>query len=189
MFVLLSVPVLPSLSIPGTFTSLDLRSHFFEEYKQLRQNLESKYQVIIEDQILSHTVKVAGLASCVNSSVQEIDKFFKRVCTVTQETRVDRGIWRLFKSYMKPQWSKVVSDYEQKGVEFMPLDEEASIVAIKLKGEGLEVSRVMEAIKGLVDSVIKDSMSVNRPGTCKYFREENTQDLIKWHSNNRKSMR
>jgi len=123
-------------------------------------------------------VKVAGLASCVNSSVQEIDKFFKRVCTVTQETQVDRGIWRLFKSYMKPQWSKVVSDYEQKGVEFMPLDEEASIVAIKLKGEGSEVSRMMEEIKGLVDSVVKDSMSVNRPGTCKYFREENTRDLI-----------
>jgi len=170
--------VVVPLSIPGTLTSLDPRSHFFEEYRELCQILESKYQVIMEDQHLSHTVKVAGSASSVNSSVQEIDKFFKRVCTVTQETQVDRGIWRLFQNYMHREWLKVVSDCEQKGVEFMPSVEEASIVTIELKGEGSEVSRMMKAINGLVDSVVKDSVSLNRPGTCKYFREENTRHLM-----------
>jgi len=170
--------VVVPLSIPGTFTSLDPQSHFFEEYRELCQILESKYQVIMEDQHLSHTVKVAGSASSVNCSVQEIDRFFKRVCTVTQETQVDRGIWCLFQNYMHREWLKVVSDCEQKGVEFMPSGEEANIVTIKLKGEGSEVSRLMEAIKGLVDSVVKDSVSVNRPGTCKYFREENTRHLM-----------
>jgi len=168
--------VVTSLQIPATFTSLD--PHVSEEYTQLCQNLRSEQQVLVEDQHLSRTVKVAGLASSVNFSVKEIDKFFKRVYTVTQQTQLERGVWRLFQTYMHQQWSNIISNYEQKGVECIPLDDEAKVVSIKLKGEGAEVSRMVEEINDLVYSVPKDSMLVNRPGTCKYFREENTRHLI-----------
>ena len=163
------------LPMPSTLTSLEPQSHSFQEYRQLCQNLGSKHQVIVKDEPLSHLVKVAGLASSVNLSVKEIDKFFKQVLSVTQQTQINRSIWRLFQTYMHPQWLKIVSDYEQKGVKVIPLDEEAKVVTINLKGEGVEVNRTMEAITDLVDSVAKDSILLNRPATCKYFQEENTQ--------------
>ena len=145
-------------------------SEFEEEYQQLCQDLQTQHRVKILTS--DNIVTVAGFNKDVGKSIQSIDEFVQEKCNVTSSIEIKRGIWRLFSGPMQRKWqSDIVTKCKQNGIELTEPDEGDDRMVILVKGDATIVAEICQEVYDIVKSVITESISISRPGTCKYFHE------------------
>ena len=141
---------------------------FEAEYQQLCQSLQMYQRVQIVTS--GNKVTIAGFKKSVSKSIQSINEFVKVKCNVTNRVEIERGVWRLFHGPMQSKWQKIVSQCQQNGVELVGSDEDDhKLIVLQVKGDTTFVTESCQSIHAIVQSVATASVSISRPGTCKYF--------------------
>ena len=145
-------------------------SEYEEEYQQLCQDLQTQHRVKILTS--DNIVTVAGFNKDVSKSIQSIDEFVLEKCNVTSSIEIKRGIWRLFCGPMQRKWqNNIVTKCKQNGIELTEPDEGDDRMVILVKGDATIVAEICQEIHDIENSVISEPVSISRPGTCKYFHE------------------
>ena len=157
-----------SQSLKETF--VQRLSEYEEEYQQLCQDLQTQQHVKILTS--DNIVTVAGFNKDVSKSIQSIDEFVQEKCNVTSSIGIKRGIWRLFCGPMQRKWqSDIVTKCKHNGIELTEPDEENDRMVILVKGDATIVAEICQEIHDIENSVVSEPVSISRPGTCKYFHE------------------
>ena len=150
---------------------------FEAEYRQVCQNLQIQQHVEIVTS--DNQVAIAGFKKGVSKSIEAINEFVKEKCNVTSHVDIERGTWRLFHGPMHAKWQKIVAQCQQKGVELMEPDEDDNNpVVLLLKGDNTFVTEICKNICTIVKSVARSSVSISRPGTCKYFQSNEHAGML-----------
>ena len=145
-------------------------SEYEEEYQQLCQDLQTRQRVKILTS--DNIVTVAGFNEDVNKSIQSINEFVQEKCNVASSIEIKRGIWRLFCGPMQRKWqSDIVTKCKHNGIELTGPDEEDDRMVIQVKGDATIVAEICQEIHDIENSVVSEPISISRPGTCKYFHE------------------
>ena len=149
---------------------------FEEEYQQLCQNLETQHVKIFTS---ANKIAVAGFSKDVSKSIQAIDDFVQGKCNITSCVEIKRGIWRLFCGPMGKRWQNdIITHSKKNGIKLTELDEEDGRMVILAEGDATLVTEICQKIHDVVKSVVCESISISRPGTCKYFQEEQAMTLL-----------
>ena len=157
-------------SQPLKDTFVQRLSEYEEEYQQLCQDLQTqrRVKILTSDNI----VTVAGFNKDVSESIQSINEFIQEKCNVTSSIEIKRGIWRLFCGPMQRKWqSDIVTKCKQNGIELTEPDKEDDRMVILVKGDTTLVAEICQTIYDTMNSVVSESISISRPGTCKYFHD------------------
>ena len=164
-----------SHQVPASFVS---QLPHLDEYGELCQDLEKKQHVKIVTLSSKQEVNIAGFHEGVMYSSESLLEFIKQKCNVIESVDIEKGIWRLFCDPMHAKWAPIALQCEQNGVEIVVPKEDVMSPEIVLKGDRLEVQKVAQEIARIVKSVARSSISISRPGTCKYFYENEQAKLI-----------
>ena len=157
-------------SQPLKDTFVQRLSEYEEEYQQLCQDLQTQQRVKILTS--DNIVTVAGFNKDVSKSTQSINEFVQEKCNVTSSIEMKRGIWRLFCGPMHRKWqSDIVTKCKQNGIELTEPDKEDDRMVILVKGDATVVAEICQEIHDIENSVVSEPISISRPGTCKYFQE------------------
>lgn len=150
---------------------------FEAEYQQVCQNLQIQRHVQIFTS--GNKVTIAGFKKGVSKSIQTINDFVKEKCNVTSHVEIERGMWRLFHGPMQAKWQKIVSQCQQNGVELVGPDEnDNKQVVLQLRGDTTFVTESCQNIHTIVKSVAMASVSISRPGTCKFFQSSEHAGIL-----------
>ena len=141
-----------------------------DDYDDLRQNLEKQFCVQVIT--MGQQVSVAGFEPGVAKCSQSLNEFIQEKCMITKMIVIDEGKWRLFCGAMNITWRSVLDQIRRDNVKVTAsTDENAVKPQIVLKGDRTQVEKAAHSITELVKSVATSSISLSRPGTCKFFRE------------------
>ena len=162
--------------LPRSFTSLSQVNS--GKYYQLCQSLEKQQHVQIVTSEANLQVSIRGFSSGVTYSSQALCQFAKEMCTLAKPVEIERGIWRLFCGPMLSKWNSMELRCKQKQVEVSVPDENATDPEIILKGETELVEEMYQEIITLTKSVATKPILLSRPGTCRYFKEDETAKLL-----------
>ena len=143
---------------------------FEEEYQQLCQDLQTQQHIEIFPS--DNKVTVAGFNKDVCEAIESIKKFVQDKCNVTSQVEVKRGIWRLFCGPMQKRWqSDIVAQCNRNSVELTELEEDDDRMLILVKGDATIVAEICQVIYDTMKSVVRESISISHPGSCKYFQK------------------
>lgn len=165
--------------------TLDLSSSFvtqlpeLDDYDSFCQELETTQNVQIETS--SHNITIAGFVQHVSTTANTLSSYVREKSSITKSVSIEKGTWRFFHTRMQVKWSEFLKQSEGNGVQVVvsdKSDDSSADLTICMSGERMEVEQSLQSITELQQLVIKDCISVSRPGTVKYFREENTSNVI-----------
>ena len=156
--------------LPRSFTSLSQADS--GEYYQLCQSLEIKQHVQIVTSEANLQVSIGGFSSGVAFASQTLQQFIKDKCTVVKPVEVEKGMWRLFCGLMQSKWDLIVSHCKQRQVELNVRDTPGTDPVILLKGDPELVEEIYQEIITLKTTVATKPILLSRPGTCRYFKED-----------------
>lgn len=141
-----------------------------QEYEDFCLQLEQQHHVQILTQSKSYSV--AGFAKGVHSALKALQEYIQRKCTTETRFDIDRSKWRLLSGAMAPIWKGVIAQAQQTGAKIVLPADKALKAHIVLSGDILSVKEACEMIKKVLQSICRRSFPLSRPGTCRFFREE-----------------
>lgn len=154
-----------SIQLPTSVTTPPVS----EEFNEHCQQLIMQYHVSIQTK--EDILQICGFKDSAVEVKKSAELFVKKKCTVKQSFPIQKGVWRLFCGPMKHKWLKIEVQCRDNEVTLtQPSDDEGKIV-ITVKGDKVEVQKVLQAMNQLVRSVQRSNVPLLRPAVRKYFNE------------------
>uniref|UniRef100_A0A1X7U0T8 Macro domain-containing protein n=1 Tax=Amphimedon queenslandica TaxID=400682 RepID=A0A1X7U0T8_AMPQE len=143
-----------------------------DDYSKFKFNLAEKYSFF--STINENELTVASTAGDVNDVINELMGFINEACSVSETINFSRGVWRLFHTALKVEWSEVKRSLETKGIDIIALSKsDASKPYIAIRGETSAVQQAKEDILSHQVSVTSKKIILSQAGVCSYFLSNN----------------
>ena len=154
-----------TLSLPKSVTKSSVSQEFNEYCKQVMKKCEVLIASTPPD-----VLKICGFTDRTDEARNSIETFIKKKCNVSQPFPIQRGMWRLLDTHMKPKWMKMEALCNSSGVIFItPTSNDDNVVQIDLKGDKVEVQKVVEAMNQLVRSISVSVVPLKGPEIRQHF--------------------
>ena len=154
-----------TLQLPETITESPVSHEFQDHY----QKLAKEYHVSIRPR--QDELQICGFKNKVDEAKKAMEKYIKQKCTITRSFPIQKGMWRLLCGAMRPKWSKIQTDCSDKDVVIKrPSDEEEKCI-ITLRGDKVQVLKIIESMNRLVQSVQTAVIPLVSPEIRRYFKE------------------
>ena len=154
-----------TVKLPSTVTTSPVSQEFNEHCRKC--SLQSRVFLQTKKDIL----KICGFRNPVDEVKKAMESFIKKKCTVKQSCPVQKGIWRLLCGPMKQRWTKIEGQCQDSDVSLTQPSEDERKLTIALKGDGVEVQKLIQEIHQLVKSVETAVVPLTRPEVRKFFNE------------------
>ena len=142
-----------------------------EEYSKFKFDLAEKYSFF--STINENELTVVSTAGDVNGVIDELIGFINEACSVSETINFSRGVWRLFHTELKVEWSEVKRSLETKGIDIVLSKPGASKPYIVIRGEISAVQEAKETILSHQVSVESKKIILSQAGVCSYFLSNN----------------
>lgn len=143
-----------------------------EEYSKFKFNLAEKYSFY--STINENELTVVSTAGDINDVINELTRFITEACTVSETINFSRGVWRLFHTELKVEWSEVKRSLETKGIDIVTLSKpDASNPHVVIRGETSAVQEAKENILSHQVSVESKKIILSQVGVYSYFLSNN----------------
>ena len=154
-----------TMKLPTTVTTPPVSQEFREHCQKC--SLQSRVFL----QTKKDTLKICGFRDPVDEVKKAMESFIKKKCTVKQSCPVQKGIWRLLCGPMKQRWTKIEGQCQDSEVALTQPSEDERKLTIALKGDKVEVQKLIQEIHQLMKSVELAVVPLTRPEVRKYFNE------------------
>ena len=155
-----------TVKLPSTVTTPPVSQEFREHCQKC--SLQSRVFL----QTKKDTLKICGFRNPVDEVKKSMESFIKKRCTETKQYGpVQKGIWRLLCGPMKQRWIKIEGQCQDSEVTLTQPSEDERKLTITLKGDRVEVQKLIQEIHQLMKSVELAVVPLTRPEVRKYFNE------------------
>ena len=154
-----------TVKLPTTVTTPPVSQEFREHCQKC--SLQSRVFL----QTKEETLQICGFRDPVDDVKKSIETFIKKKCTVKQSCPLQKGIWRLLCGPMKQRWKKIEGQCQDSDVSLTQPSEDERKLTIALKGDRVEVQKLIHEIHELVKSVEIAVVPLKRPQVRNFFSE------------------
>ena len=156
-----------TLQLPKTLTKSSVSKESDEHCKQVMK----KCQVLIVS-TTPDVLKICGFMDTTGEARTSIEMFIKKKCIVSQPFSIQRGMWHLLDTHMRHGWMKIETLCNSSDVTFTtPTNNDDKVIQIDLKGDKVEVQKVVQAMNQLVKTISVSVVPLKSPEIRQHFSE------------------
>ena len=165
--------------IPLPESLVMIKDEVTEEYTTLCNGFEEKYSVVVEHS--EEDISFAGKKEDVSQCIFELRAFIKLKCTVREDISFEMGVWRLLIDHLNEKWVDITTHCKQTEVQLKTpkVSKACTNLHVTLTGDRIPVKKIYDAVSELLQSISREIILVERPGTMKYFQSRGATGSLK----------
>ena len=153
--------------------SFQLARRELTDFEELCGAMQSNNQVIVT--CGDESIDLAGFKDDVTSCTKSLANYIEENSKLRKDVKFQRGLWKLFTTYMRGKWDRIVSRASELEIKLTQHDSNPDRPHCTLFGDRVNVNTSADSIIRLKSSVHKKVVEIDRPGTCELFRSSKGQ--------------